>query len=269
MSSKLYLLYSLFNINYELTKSKKMSHVEITTFYKPFLLFFKNNNKDEKDSINKYIFDIINIISNIDKYVNENILLFKNNKYYVNFEHNEYFLYKKYINKFSKKYNFMINKITCINDFDEENLEDDFDEENLEDDSDEENLEDDFDEENLEDDSDEENLEDDSDEGNLEDNSDEENLENNSKSKINNVNSQKYYVCESFTCNNYYLVSKEFTNCTCKSYEYCKESIKKCKHLDYCVKYNKSLIIINLNKKQCSCCEYLLKKYCKHLEYFL
>jgi len=73
MSSKLYLLYSLFNINYELTKSKKMSHVEITAFYKPFLLFFKHNNKDEKDFINKYIFDIINIISDIDKYVNENI----------------------------------------------------------------------------------------------------------------------------------------------------------------------------------------------------
>ena len=249
MSSKLYLLYSLFNINYELTKSKKMSHVEITEFYKPFLLFFKNNNEHEKDFINKYIFDIINIISNIDKYVNENILLFKNNKYYVNYESNEYFLYKKYINKFRKKYNFMINKITCINSH---------------------NSSIDSNEEYLENDSDEEYLENDSDEENLEDGSDEEKLKNNSsKSKINNVNSQKYYVCESLTCNNYYLVSKEFTNCTCKSYEYCKEFIKKCKHLDYCVKYNKSLIIINLNKKQCSFCEYLLKKSCKHLEYFL
>ena len=65
MSSKLYLLYYLFNINYELTKSKKMSYVEITALYKPFLLFFKNNNKHEKDFINKYIFDIMNIISNI------------------------------------------------------------------------------------------------------------------------------------------------------------------------------------------------------------
>jgi hypothetical protein len=246
MSSKLYLLYSLFEINYELTNSKKMSHNQITEFYKPFLLFFKNNKKYEKDFINKYIFDIINIISNIDNFVNKNILLFKNNKYYINYECNEYILYKKYICKLNKKYNFMINKLTCINSHNNSII-----------------------------DSDEEKSKNDSDEENSENNSDEEKSKNESffyseifNSKISNLQ-EEYYICKSFTYDGYYLLNKELTSCTCKAYEYCKESIKTCKHLDFCLKKNnKELFIINLNKKKCSCNEYLQKKSCKHLEYF-
>ena len=62
---------------------------------------------------------------------------------------------------------------------------------------------------------------------------------------------EEYYVCQSFSCNdNYYLLNKDLTKCTCKAYKYCKTSIKTCKHLEFCInlKNNNEKVLINMKK---------------------
>ena len=106
------------------------------------------------------------------------------------------------------------------------------------------------------------------------------------------VNNNKYYVSISSDNVNFYLLNKNLSTCTCKAYKYCKKNIKTCKHLIFassrvenpkvvnksfyymCLssfdkKQNKDKFpIINLDKKKCSCADFINTKKCKHLEYF-
>ena len=241
MSSKLYLLYSLFDSYYDLTQQKKISHNQLISFYQPFLLYFKNNNKNEKEFVNTYIFDIINIISNIDKYLSEDILYKKNKKYFINTENNQYIMYKKYKNKLNKKFDNMISKLSCLNNKNDNDSLIDLDEEDkiLYENSDSEDEEQDIDDVNSE------------------------------NSYIDDSINKEYYICDSFSSNEFYLINKELTSCTCKAYSFCKEDIKTCKHLDYCINNLSKLSKVNFTEDKCNCNEYLQKKSCKHLEYYI
>jgi hypothetical protein len=113
MSAQLYLIYSLFNENCELTQN------EIIVFCKPYLLFFNENyiNTEDYDKVaNNYFIDIINLLFVIDGYVKKKILIFDNNKYSINYENNEYIKYKKYMDEIDKKITKMIDKVSLLND---------------------------------------------------------------------------------------------------------------------------------------------------------
>lgn len=103
------------------------------------------------------------------------------------------------------------------------------------------------------------------------------------------VNNNKYYVSISSDNINFYLLNKNLSTCTCKAYKYCKKDIRTCKHLIFaCSNINKTEVlnkscfdymyfrkqnkdnfpIINLDKKKCTCVDFISMKKCKHIEYF-
>ena len=121
-------------------------------------------------------------------------------------------------------------------------------------------------------------------------------------SSLTEIENYEYKVCKSFTQRKgKYILNSTLTHCSCKSYEFCKLSIKTCKHLQYFRKYSDSNKIetiqpnkpkklknnnpyyysfvsfnntnktyyLNKDLTKCSCISFLINtKTCKHIDYY-
>jgi hypothetical protein len=211
MSSILISIYKIFRDNYSLTIKEIISR-----YMQDYILFNKNNNKINNNK--QYCIEINNIILNLNKYVKNNILLLKNKLYIINRKRKEYISYKKYMKNIIDKsmlvFNDLINTYEELIDSSIDNLDMQFNNIELSDDS-----------------------------GSSVNSFDEDN-------KV-DKNNKTYYVCESFTNSDDYLIDMSLTKCTCKAYKYCNETIKICKHLEYCKNSNlDELKKIELNDDQ-------------------
>jgi hypothetical protein len=89
------------------------------------------------------------------------------------------------------------------------------------------------------------------------------------ENSMNDSSDYEYYICNSFTSKDFYLINKSLTVCSCKGFKYYKEINKSCKHINYCKNTDLSkLLNINFKTEKCKCNDFLQKKSCKHFEYF-
>ena len=79
----------------------------------------------------------------------------------------------------------------------------------------------------------------------------------------------EYYVITStYDSSIFYLLNKDFTTCTCKSYIYSNINPKTCKHIQKYINYDnvELLPIFCPQTGKCSCST---DSYCQHTEYFI
>ena len=239
MSCKLYLLYSVLDND----KKNGLKFKDIIKYYMPFLLYSSDVLEDNKYLGNNYLVESISMITLLNKYVDKNILYFNNNRYSINIKHPDYITYNNYISKMNTCISKTIKTLSMSTKIEDSDEEDSGEEDSDEEDSDEED-------------------------------SDEEDSQEDIIKEISSVieetplDKEEYYICESFQYDIYYLVSKTFTTCTCKSFEFCKEVVKKCKHIDYCKGNIDKLTIYNLKSHMCSCNHYLSNNDCEHVKIF-
>jgi len=91
----------------------------------------------------------------------------------------------------------------------------------------------------------------------------------------NNNLDESYYIYRSLTTKiDWYLISMDLSSCTCKSFQYCLQDIKTCKHLaDFKTPQTNlsSAKIVTKEGKQftnCTCNDFKTTEYCDHLDYF-
>ncbi len=230
--------YLLFCVIERILKEKKKDYVtkkEILKYIEPIVLFWEENN-----NFDYYINKITNIIFNIDRCVENNVLLLNDNKFFINKDHIYYSEYKKcYFTSINKielltdSIMLTINKKISNSDelMDIELLNDKLNDIELVDST-----------KSVDEDSEEEELED------------------------------TYYVCESFTSNKIYFIDPNIEKCNCLSFYYSNNE-NSCKHINSLKKLNNEELskinIIDSKNKSCSCNHFISNSDCKHIKAFL
>lgn len=235
MAENSYLLFCIIE-RIQIEKNKNyVTKKEILKYIEPIALFWEENN-----NFDYYINKITNIIFNIDRCVENNVLLLNDNKFCINKDHIYYSEYKKCyfasINKIellTDSIMLTINKKISNSDelMDVELLNDKLNDIELMDST-----------KSVDEDSEEEELED------------------------------TYYVCESFTSNKIYFIDPNIEKCNCLSFYYSNNK-NSCKHINFLKKLNNEELskknIIDSKNKSCSCEYFISNSDCKHIKAFL
>lgn len=88
------------------------------------------------------------------------------------------------------------------------------------------------------------------------------------------TSTETYYIYQSLTnMLDWYLISNDLTTCDCKSFQYCQQTIKSCKHINDLKENSTNLISYRMVVKEgnyfteCTCGDFKSCEYCEHLNY--
>ena len=229
------ILYSIYNA-FENTKSLTQKDI----LKKCIISSLGRNNYVNNDKLIIQCIDLINILNNnLSVFVNDGHIKFINNKYFVNEEHEDFQNFKINNLKFLTVTSHSIEYISKLNEMIEDIT---------------------FGFSISSSDSNEEIADTNHDDNNME--------------EENNNLDETYYIYRSLTTKiDWYLISMDLSTCTCKSFEYCLQDIKTCKHIaDF--KSSKTNLsssrIVTKEGKQftnCTCNDFNEIGYCDHLDY--
>jgi len=100
------IIYSIFNTHITISDNHSLTKNEITQYYQTYLLLSNNKFNESCNTIlNKYLHDITNIHILIDTLVKDSILLFDNNMYSINKEHNSFEIFNNQLEYLEEKLN--------------------------------------------------------------------------------------------------------------------------------------------------------------------
>ena len=88
------------------------------------------------------------------------------------------------------------------------------------------------------------------------------------------TSTETYYIYQSLTnMLDWYLISNDLSTCDCKSFQYCQQIIKSCKHINDLKENSTNLMSYIMVVKEgnffteCTCGDFKLCKYCDHIDY--
>jgi hypothetical protein len=88
------------------------------------------------------------------------------------------------------------------------------------------------------------------------------------------TSTETYYIYQSLSnMIDWYLISHDLTTCDCKSFQYCQQIIKSCKHLNDLKANSTNLTSYRMVVKEgkyfteCTCRDFKSCEYCDHLDY--
>lgn len=232
MNFNLYLLYLSINSINRYKKNIGVTRLDLIKYFEPFLLFYTGNNSDNT----KYFDFYFNFLINIKSFTKESLILEDNNIISINTDHPEYKAFLIHYHDIKKKIQntskYISSSSSNSDEFDQSD-DSDFDES-------EESEESELDADYFED-------------SELE-------LDSNDSEK-----DDEYYICNNSDNTTFYLLNKNLTYCSCKSYDYCTLQKKSCKHLDYYCNKEDELHTVNINLITCTCDIYKEHHSCKHI----
>lgn len=227
-------LYSIYNA---FENSKSLTQKDILK--KCVVSLLGNNNFSNKDTLIVQCIDLINILNNhLGIFVNDGHIKFNSNKYFINEEHQDFINFKINNLKFLNVTAHSIEYITKLNA-----------------------------------------MIDDIAFGfsiSSSDNNEEisETNDNNNMEEENNNLVETYYIYRSLTTKiDWYLILLDLSTCTCKSFQYCMQDIKTCKHIADFKSSQNNLRSANIVTKEgkdytnCTCNDFKEIGYCDHLDY--
>lgn len=228
------ILYSIYNA-FENTKSLTQKDI----LKKCIITSLCSNNYVSKDKLIVQCIDLINILnSNLSIFVNDGHFKFNNNKYIINEKHEDFKNFKINNLKILTVTAHSIEYITKVNEMIDDIA---------------------FGFSISSSDSNEEMAE--------------INNENNMEEENNNL-PETYYIYRSLTTKiDWYLISMDLSSCTCKSFHYCMQDIKTCKHLEDFKTPQTNLRSANIVTREgkyftnCACNDFKTTDYCDHLDY--
>jgi len=227
-------LYSIYNA---FENSKSLTQKDILK--KCVVSLLGNNNFSNKDTLIVQCIDLINILNNhLGIFVNDGHIKFNSNKYFINEEHQDFINFKINNLKFLNVTAHSIEYITKLNA-----------------------------------------MIDDIAFGfsiSSSDNNEEIKSSNdpNSMQEESITSTETYYIYQSLSnMIDWYLISHDLTTCDCKSFQYCQQIIKSCKHLNDLKANSTNLTSYRMVVKEgkyfteCTCRDFKSCEYCDHLDY--
>ena len=205
----------------------------VIDYLKPFLKYMVNNAIDLSTNSN-YFVNLDIFMSKIYECINEGSLIFTNNKYYTNNNSKKYKNYIKNEQNSGENFDQILQSLNVLSlnngSLNNESLNN----------------------------------------GSLNNESLNNEIDENNSSEDNS--SEEFNICYvilSESSNDYHLVNVELTICSCKAYEYCKSTIKTCKHLNLIKSDDRTQLaakypMFNIEDRICSCIEFNSNNNCIH-----